>query len=129
MPEDINAAEPPLTQPQREAIFDFLLLGMYADSHLKLSENERLYDLMASVGWESYQDPREYSDTAISRVREAAETGAGTTEFLKELHVRLDNPEARNFALVLFLRMVEADKTVNAAEDKLYTAAKTVFGL
>ena len=25
---------PSLTQPQREAIFDFLLLGMYADSTL-----------------------------------------------------------------------------------------------
>jgi hypothetical protein len=129
MPDPLPQAEPPLDQSQREAIFDFLLLGMYADSHLKLSENERLYDLISSVGWQSYQEPREYADTATARVRAAAESSTATTEFLKELYLRLQTNDARSFALVLYSRMSEADREASLAEDSIYTAAKTVFGV
>jgi len=129
MPEPINAPEPPLNQEQREAIFDFLLLGMYADSALKRVENTRLYDLIASVGWQSYQDPREYSDLATARVRAAAETDEKTRAFLAQLNDRLATPEARNFAMVLFLRLIEVDKDINVQEDQLYAAAKAAFGV
>lgn len=129
MPEPINAPEPPLNQGQREAIFDFLLLGMYADSALKRVENTRLYDLISSVGWQSYQDPREYSDLATARVRAAVETGEKTRAFLAQLNDRLATPEARNFAMVLFLRLIEADKDINVQEDQLYAAAKAAFGV
>lgn len=129
MPEPINAPEPPLNQEQREAIFDFLLLGMYADSAIKRVESARLYDLIASVGWKSYQEPREYSETATSRVRDAAETGEKTRAFLSQLNDRLATPEARNFAMVLFLRLIEADKDINVQEDQLYAAAKAAFGV
>jgi hypothetical protein len=129
MPESIHAPEPPLNQQQREAIFDFLLLGMYADSVLKLSENTRLYDLMASVGWDSYQEPRDYSELATARVRAAVETEAGTQEFIQKLNDRLETEEARNFALILFFRLTEADQDVNVDEDKIYAAAKATFGI
>ncbi len=129
MPEPIHAPEPPLTQEQREAIFDFLLLGMYADSVLKRVENERIYDLIASVGWQSYQDPSEYSNLATARVRDAAENEEKTRAFLAALSDRLATPDARRFAMVLFLRLLEADKDINVEEDQIYTAAKAAFGL
>ena len=43
-----------MNQSQREAIFDFLLVGMYADGTIKLSENSRLYELMSGLGWQSF---------------------------------------------------------------------------
>jgi hypothetical protein len=102
---------------------------MYADSSLKLAENTRLYDLIASIGWESYQDPREYSDLAIAHVRAAVESETGTQEFLVKLSERLATPEARNFALILFCRLTEADQEVSVGEDKIYAAAKATFGI
>ncbi|RYD68728.1 MAG: hypothetical protein EOP84_29785 [Verrucomicrobiaceae bacterium] len=129
MPESINAHEPPLNQGQREAIFDFLLLGMYADSVLKRVESARLYSLISSVGWESYQTPNEYANLATARVRDASENSGKTGVFLANLNDRLATPEARQFAMVLFLRLIESDKEINAEEDQLYTAAKAAFGV
>ena len=120
---------PSLTQPQREAIFDFLLLAMYADSALKLAENERIYEIVSGLGWESYQDPSQYSDLATARVRKANETDAGMREFLAALSVRLENEDARTFALAVLLRLLDADQQVDESEQSFHAAAKAAFGI
>jgi hypothetical protein len=120
---------PSLTQPQREAIFDFLLLGMYADSALKLAENERLYEIVSGLGWESYQDPSEYSDLATARVRKASETDAGTREFLAALSLRLGGADAKTFALAVLPRLLEADSQIDESEQSFHAAAKAAFGI
>lgn len=118
-----------LTQPQREGIFDLLLLGMYADSNLRLSENERLYDLLSSYGWESYQDPQEYSQTATARVRAAAETTADTEQFLVGISARLADDGVRKLALALLARMIEADNAATESEADFFQRAKAAFGV
>ena len=120
---------PSLTQPQREAIFDFLLLGMYADSALKLAENERLYEIVSGLGWDSYQDPSEYSDLATARVRKASETDAGTREFLAALSLRLEGADAKTFALAILPRLLEADSRIDESEQSFHAAAKAAFGI
>ena len=65
-----------LTQPQREAVFDLLLLGMYADGNLKLAENAQVFSLTEQLGWESYQDRSEYSETATARGSQVTRTTA-----------------------------------------------------
>ena len=129
MSEPTSTPIPSLTQPQREAVFDFLLLGMYADGALKLSENERIYEIVSGLGWESYQDPTEYSELATARVRKASETEAGTREFLAALSGRLENEDAKTFALALLLRLLEADNQVVESEQSFHAAAKAAFGI
>lgn len=129
MAEPITAPEPPLNQEQREAIFDFLLLGMYADQFLKDVENTRLYELISSLGWDSYQDPTEYADTATARVRAAAENPERTRAFLEQLSAQFATDDVRNFAMILFLRLIESDQNINVEEDHLYATAKAVFGV
>lgn len=119
-----------MTQTQREAIFDFLLLAMYADGNLKLSEDSRIYELVSTLGtWESYQDAREYSDTAISRVRAAIETEGALDPYLAAVSARLSDDETRNLALILFARLMEVDEAVAGSEYELYSRAKAVFGI
>jgi hypothetical protein len=118
-----------LTQPQREAIFDLLLLGTYADDSLKISEDRRLYAMISELGWESYQDPDEYANTATARVRAAAEDDTATADFVDALSTRLGTPEARQLALTLFRRLINADDEVAAAESALHQRVKSVFGL
>ena len=127
MSEPTSTPMPSLTQPQREAIFDFLLLGMYADASLKLSENERLYEIVSGLGWESYQDPSEYSDLATARVRKAGETDAGTRELLAAISARLESEDARTFALAVLLRLLEADEQVGESEQSFHAMAKAAF--
>jgi hypothetical protein len=120
---------PTLNQAQREAVFDFLLLATYADNSLKLSEEQRLYELVSGLGWQSYQNPSEYADTATARVRAAAESDAGTQAFLAKLSERLDSPEAKVFAIAVLPRILESDNSMPEAEQAFYAAAKAAFGV
>jgi hypothetical protein len=120
---------PTLDQAQREAIFDFLLLATYADNSLKLNEDQRLYEVISGLGWESYQEPTEYADTATSRVRAAAESDAGTKAFLAKLNERLATSEARVFAIGILPRVLDSDKSMPEAEQAFYDAAKAAFGV
>ncbi|HET6410004.1 MAG TPA: hypothetical protein VFG14_19090 [Chthoniobacteraceae bacterium] len=126
---DPTTSFPTLDQRQREAIFDFLLLATYADNSLKLSEDQRLYELVSGLGWESYQDPTEYADTATSRVRAAAETEAGTQAFLATLNERLATPEAKVFAIAVLPRVLDSDNSMPESEQAFYAAAKAAFGV
>jgi uncharacterized tellurite resistance protein B-like protein len=118
-----------LTQPQREAVFDLLLLGMYADGNLKLVENAGVYALTEQLGWESYQDRSEYSDTAIARVRAANETEASTAVFLTHVSERLGSDDVRKLALGLLTKLIEADHQAAESEAGFYQKAQAIFGV
>ena len=118
-----------LTQPQREATLDLLLLGIYADGAIRLSENERIYELLSSYGWESYQDAREYSQTAVSRARGALETQDALTVFLAGISARLADEGMKKLALALLAQLIEADNTATESEADFYQTAKTAFGV
>jgi uncharacterized tellurite resistance protein B-like protein len=118
-----------LTQPQREAIFDLLLLGMYADGALKLAENAQLFSLTEQLGWESYQDRSEYSETATARVRAANETDAATSVFLTKLSGQLGDDDVKKLALGLLSKLMEADNQTLESEAGLYQKAQAIFGV
>ena len=118
-----------MIQSQREAIFDFLLVAMYADEKLTLRENSRLYELISGLGWDSYQDPREYSDRAISRVRGVIEHNDAIDPFLAAISARLGDDDTKNMALILFARLMEVDAAVAEAEYAIYARAKKIFGV
>lgn len=126
---DPSTPFPTLDQSQREALFDFLLLATYADNSLKLSEERRLYELISGLGWQSFQEPTEYADTATAHVRAAAESESATQAFLAKLNTRLNTPEAKVFALAILPRLLESDNSMPEAEQAFYTAAKTAFGV
>ena len=117
------------TQPQREAIFDLLLLGTYADSSLKLAESTSVFALTEQLGWESYQDRSEYSETATSRVRAANETDAGTSAFLAQLNTRLADEDVKKLALGLLAKLLEADHDTVESEAGFYQKAQAIFGV
>ena len=118
-----------LSQPQREATLDLLLLGIYADNTIRLSENERIYDLLSPFGWESYQDAREYSQTATSRARGALESEDALTVFLAGISARLNDEGVKKLALALLARVIESDDSATESEADFFQRAKTAFGV
>ena len=118
-----------LSQPQREATLDLLLLGIYADNTIRLSENEGIYDLMSPFGWESYQDAREYSQTATSRARGALESEDALTVFLAGISARLNDEGVKKLALALLARVIESDDSATESEADFFQRAKTAFGV
>jgi len=71
-----------MTQPQREALLDLLLLSTFVDSHLSLKEDEALQAAIEAIGWEA-EKPRDiFVLTGINRARAAADTDEATAKFI-----------------------------------------------
>jgi hypothetical protein len=54
---------------QQRALFDLLILAMYADGHLSSVEDERLQKLLAAMGFTDELDRQREFDAAVTRIR------------------------------------------------------------
>ena len=61
-PTDFSAA-------QQRALFDLLILAMYADGHLTTFEDEQLQKLLAAMGFIEEIDRQREFDAAVTRIR------------------------------------------------------------
>jgi nicotinamide mononucleotide adenylyltransferase len=57
------------TGAQQQALFDLLILAMYADGHLTTVEDEQLQKLLASMGYTDEIDRQREFDAAVTRIR------------------------------------------------------------
>lgn len=55
--------------PQQKALFDLLILAMYADGHLTTFEDEHLQKLLAAMGYVEEVDRQREFDAAVTRIR------------------------------------------------------------
>ena len=88
-----------MIQRQREALVDLLLLGMFVDRILTVSEDQKILSLIQEIGWQSYQAPDLYFQSAIARVRDASDTDQGTRYRLHKISEALGDIETRALAL------------------------------
>jgi hypothetical protein len=88
-----------MTQKQREAVVDLLLLGMFADGSLKASQDQKLLSVISQIGWQSYQTLDLYLQSAIAKARDASETEEGTRFRLRKIGESLETQELRQRAL------------------------------
>jgi hypothetical protein len=57
------------TTTQRQALFDLLILAMYADGHLSSVEDEGLQKMLAAMGFADALDRQREFDAAVTRIR------------------------------------------------------------
>jgi hypothetical protein len=88
-----------MTQQQREAVVDLLLLGMFADAPLKVSEDQKLLSVIEEIGWLSYQAPDLCLQSAIARARDTLETVGATKHRLERISQELNEPGLKQRAL------------------------------
>ena len=118
-----------MTQRQREALVDLLLFGMFADRNLKVSEDQRILSVIQEIGWQSYQTPDLYFQSAIAKVRDASETREGTRYRLHKISEALGDAETRALALNQLAKFLALDGAVDLDEANFLNAAKTEFGI
>ncbi len=97
-----------MRQEQREAVVDLLLLGMFADAPLRVSEDQKLLSVIEEIGWESYQAPDLYLQSAIAKARDATDT-------------------LRQRALDYLTQFLGVDGAVDAEETKFLDLAKAAL--
>jgi len=54
---------------QKKALFDLLVLGMYADGNLDLIENEKAGRVLDSIGFQSDGERQRFTDDSFTRAR------------------------------------------------------------
>ena len=113
-----------MNQKQREALVDLLLLGMFADGSLKVSDDQKLLSVIEEIGWESYQTPDLYFQSAIAKARDAADTEAGTLARLKKIHDSLASDEIRQQAIESLEKFLRLDGEPGVEESKFLELAK-----
>jgi phosphotransferase system IIB component len=59
---------------QQHALFDLLILSMYADGHLSTVEDEQLQKLLAAMGFTDEIDRQREFDAAVTRIRPAIQS-------------------------------------------------------
>ena len=58
-----------LSGAQQQALFDLLILAMYADGHLTTMEDEQLQQLLTAMGHTEEHDRQREFDAAVTRMR------------------------------------------------------------
>jgi len=128
----MNRSLPPphrraMTQKQREAVVDLLLLGMFADGSLKASQDQKLLAVISQIGWQSYQTLDLYLQSAIAKAREASETDEGTQFRLRKIGESLETQELRQRALDYLAEFLDLDGKARP-EAGFFQLAKTSVG-
>lgn len=104
-----SSLHPSITQPEREAIIDLLLLAVYIDGHLSLVESTEFDCAADSLGWESSTGPSIYFNNATDRARNASASEDSVAELIEFSAQRLNSKGSKERALVLLNRLLTAD--------------------
>jgi hypothetical protein len=103
-----------LTQPQREALINILVLGMYSDGLLSLQEDEVLNKFLDSVGWESGTGRTLFLTNSITQVA-AINNDIDLGDHIERNAAAFDTAESRRKALDVLTGFLKVDG-LNEAE-------------
>lgn len=118
-----------LTNQQRWALLDILILAMYADGHLDLGEDARLQRLLTAMGVETEYDRDRELDDSITRLREYSKNPRVARERAAELAKVFTDPEQCRGVLQLVEQQVNSDIKVVPAEHEFLSAVQQALGL
>jgi hypothetical protein len=118
-----------LTEPQRQALIDLLILAMYADGHLDLGEDARLQRLLASMGVETEYDRDKWLDDAITRLRPCAQNATLARAKAVQLAQAFTDPEQCRGVYQVIEQQVNSDTSDAPAEHEFLSAMRTAWRL
>src|ERR1700742_1582629 len=105
-----------LTDQQRRALLDLLILAMYADGRLDLEEDARLNRLLASMGFETEYDRDKVLDDSITRLREYSQNPKIAREHAVQLAQSFKDPEQCRGLYQVIEQQMNSDNNVVPAE-------------
>jgi len=113
--------------PQRQALLDLLVLGMYSDDNLTMAEDALVQTLLDTFEFDSDYSRNRYLDASIARVREKARTAASERAYAMSLAHNFSSPENQHAVYSMLERLLASDDGVTAKENRLLSVVKEVF--
>jgi hypothetical protein len=118
-----------LTDPQRQALLDLLILAMYADGYLDLGEDARLQRLLEAMGVQTEYDRDRVLDDSITRLREYSKNPQVARARAVELAKSFTDPEQCRGVYQLIEQQVNSDTSVVPAEHEFLSAMRQALSL
>jgi hypothetical protein len=118
-----------LTEQQRRALLDLLILAMYADGRLDLEEDARLNRLLTAMGFETEYDRDRQLDESITRLREYSQNPQVARTRATQLAQSFTDPEQCRGVYQLIEQQVNSDNSVVPAEHEFLSAIRQALGL
>ena len=118
-----------ITQEQKEALLDLLIIGMYADHNLASAEDERIEQLLDTFKFPSDYERKRFSDAAFTRASRQSSSPEAIRAYVSEIARHFPTREVRRRAYDILDDLLTSDGRISAEESMLLAATKDVFQL
>lgn len=98
-----------LSQPQREAFADILVLAMCIDGHFSLLEEKEIQAKVSDMGWDENLSPQLHLAGSISRAREVAASADDVRAYLNDLAPLLREPALAKLVFESAVSVLDVD--------------------
>ncbi len=112
---------------QQQALFDLLILAMYADGHLTTVEDEQLQELLKAMGHSEESDRQREFDAAVTRMRPAVQSIVKAKDQAILLASAFTARAQQKLVYEAVHKMMTSDNNVSTWENTLLTELGSVF--
>jgi hypothetical protein len=114
---------------QQRALFDLLVLAMYADGNLTTVEDEQLQQLLTAFGHTEEFDRQREFDAAVTRMRPFVQSIQQAKEQAALLAESFITPSQQKEVYAAVQQIMASDKHVSAWEGALLSELARKFGM
>ena len=115
-----------VTQNEREAIVELMMMVMYSDKTLKLAEDEAIKEY-ASIKWESPLSLEFYFGKVTPKIRTALADKEKMNAFLQDINARIESELVKAQVLLVCNDLAMADAEFSSQEKELLQNISQVF--
>ena len=118
-----------LTDTQKQALMDLLLVGMYTDHNLSSAEDACVQRLLDSFEFSSDYERQQFSDAAFARARQHTVSTEAIRAYVTQLTSRFPKPEERRSIYDTLDNLLTSDGRVTSDESQLLRLVREAFQL
>jgi hypothetical protein len=118
-----------LTEAQKQALVDLLVLGMYADHNLSAAEDDYLQRLLDTFEFSSDYSRQAFIDAAFTRTRGHANSLESVGAYLEELAGQFPSAEDRRAVCEALDELLASDGGVSTAKNKVLSLVREIFAM
>jgi len=118
-----------LNDTQKKALFDLLVLGMYADGNLDLIEDEKAKRVLETVSFPSETERKFFIDGSFARARKHGASPEGMRRYIGSIAKHFPTLEVRRQAYSILEDSLSSDNKLADSESKLLVIVTEEFKL
>ena len=117
------------TPAQQRALFDLLILAMYADGHLSSVEDEQLQKLLTAMGFTEEPARQREFDAAVTRIRPSIDSIYKAKELALGLAYAFTDRKQQKQVYAAVERIMTFDNNISTWENTLLSELRMKFRL